>query len=109
LRADRDPRVVGDGDVVEADDEGVAAAGALDVDGAGGGGGGRRRAGEAGPQGGGGLVRRALGVAGRGGPGLDPEGLARADAQQRLVAPVEGVLAGLLADDALHGTVLLGG
>ena len=37
-------------------------------------------------------------------PRLDDEGFAGLDAQERLVAPVEGVLPGLVARDPLHGS-----
>src|SRR5262249_56782439 len=64
----------------------------------------RRAAVETGPQRRDRLVSRRLEVAGRGIVGLDLEGLARPHAQERLVPPVEGILAGLFAGDALHGS-----
>ena len=62
----------------------------------------RRHAIEAGPFAGNGLVARRLEVAGAGVVRFDLETFAGLDAQQRLVFPVEGVLAGVFAQDSLH-------
>src|SRR5262249_54649489 len=107
-RADGDPRIIRDHDVLDGDDEGVAALGAIQVDGAANGVGVGRKAVEAGAQSRDGLGGRSLEIAGARVPGFDLEALAGPDAQQRLVAPVEGVLAGQVTPDALHSGDLIG-
>src|SRR5262249_12948011 len=101
---DRNPRRVGDHDLLNRHDKGIAALCPLDVNRAADRVDLRRAAVETGPQRRDRLVSRRLEVAGRGIVGLDLEGLARPHAQERLVPPVEGILAGLFAGDALHGS-----
>src|SRR5262249_43792892 len=101
--ADGDPRVILDDDVLDGHDEGVAARRAVEEDRpADGVGQGRRLVGAGAPRGDR-LVAGRLEVGGAGGVGLNLEALAAAHAQQRLVLPVEGVLPGKIARDALHG------
>ena len=101
-RADGDPRIIGDNDVLDGDDERVAALGAFEINRTADGVGMRRAAIETGTLAGDGLVGRRFEIAGAGVPGLDLEALARTNAKERFVAPIEGVLAGLLSRDALH-------
>src|SRR5262249_33831044 len=105
--AHRDPRVVVHDDLLDRDDQRVAALRTLDPHRAADRVGERRHPVEAGPAGGDGEVLGRLEVAGAGVVGLDLEALAGLDAEEGLVAPVEGVLAGLLAGDELHGGLLL--
>src|SRR5262249_20221304 len=100
---DGNPRVTIDHNILDRDDESVALAGAVEPDGAADRVGQRRTFSEAGPACGDGLVLGRLEVAGASVVGLDLETLAAADAQQRFVFPVEGVLAALFSGDALHG------
>src|SRR5205814_957227 len=100
--ADRNPGVGIDDDLLDGDDEDVAAFCSFEKDGAADRIGERRNAIEAGTLAGHGLVAGLFEEPGAGVVGFDLEALAGLHAQQGRVLGVEGVLAGLLAFDALH-------
>src|SRR5262249_19494582 len=102
-RAHRDPGVTPDRDALDAHHQRVAAIRTFQITRTPDGVGERRRPVEAGAAARDRQVGRRLEVAGARVPGLDLETLAGPHAQERLVAPVERVLAGLVAGDALHG------
>ena len=103
LRTDGDPGVFINDDLFDADDERIATLGAFEPDRPGDGVGVRRIAIEARPQLRVGAVLGTLEVAGAGVPGFHQEAFAGFHFQQGLVFPVEGVLAGQVAGDLLHG------
>src|SRR5262249_5785542 len=107
-RANGDPGIIVHQNVFNGDDERVPALRALQphrpAQGVGQGG----RLVEARPPRGDGLVGLRPEVAGAGVIGLDLEARAGPDAEERLVFPVEGVLAGLVAENSLHGSLSRG-
>src|SRR5262249_48903406 len=106
LWTDGDPRIIGHVDILDGDNERIAARRSFEMNRPADWIGVRRTAIKARSPSGNRLIVRRFEIACAGVVSLDFEAFVGADAQQRLVAPVESVFARLFAEDPLHGEFL---
>src|SRR6516225_8560906 len=103
LGSDGDPGIIAHQDIFDGYYERVARLSAFEPEGAANGIGQRRRSVKSRPQGRDGFVFLRLEIAGAGVLGFNLNTLAALDAQERLVLPIKGIFAGLVASNSLHG------